>query len=247
MPQKEYKLRVGSRAQVMHGTAKMTGGGLKKKQLKYNKHGKIVSRKASKAAKKTKNLQKAGYFTKKGQFGAYRKMIKYGGTANNIKEYDNGNGNGNDNGIVYGNDNGNMSVKTQVKNLFDDYHGHHDINVENGIFAEIDTYDEEIKFQIYNMLKELDDDKIKDCLGSVSNDVVPDDKIFLKFSKLYLYLLINHPPITSIDALCNAFSEYRYKLNEIDWELQGITGFPQNMAGGSKRKKTRQRKKYKKI
>ena len=78
MPQKEYKQRVGSRAQVMHGTAKMTGGGLKKKQLKYNKHGKIVSRKASKAAKKTKNLQKAGYFTKKGQFGAYRKMGRKG-------------------------------------------------------------------------------------------------------------------------------------------------------------------------
>ena len=44
----------------MHGTAKMTGGGLKKKQFKYNKHGKIVSRKASTSAKKTKNLQKAG-------------------------------------------------------------------------------------------------------------------------------------------------------------------------------------------
>ena len=29
--------RIGSRAQVMHGTAKMTGGGLKKKDLKYNK------------------------------------------------------------------------------------------------------------------------------------------------------------------------------------------------------------------
>ena len=43
---------IGSRAQVMHGNAKMTGGGLKKKDLKYNKHGKIVSKKLSAKAKK---------------------------------------------------------------------------------------------------------------------------------------------------------------------------------------------------
>jgi len=53
--------RVGSRAQVMHGNAKMTGGGLKKKDLKYNKQGKIVSKKMSAIAKKEKRLQKAGY------------------------------------------------------------------------------------------------------------------------------------------------------------------------------------------
>jgi hypothetical protein len=62
--------RVGSRAQVMHGNAKMTGGGLKKKDLKYNKHGKIVSKKMSTIAKKKKRLQKAGWGTKKGQVGA---------------------------------------------------------------------------------------------------------------------------------------------------------------------------------
>ena len=62
--------RVGSRAQVMHGTARQTGGGLKKKDLKYNKHGRIVSKKVSAMAKKEKRLQKAGYFTQKGQFGA---------------------------------------------------------------------------------------------------------------------------------------------------------------------------------
>ena len=61
--------RVGSRAQVMHGNAKMTGGGLRKKDLKYNKQGKIVSKKMSQRAKKEKRLQKAGYITKKGQFG----------------------------------------------------------------------------------------------------------------------------------------------------------------------------------
>ena len=66
--------RVGSRAQVMHGNAKMTGGGLRKKDLKYNKQGKIVSKKMSQRAKKEKRLQKAGYITKKGQFGAVRQM-----------------------------------------------------------------------------------------------------------------------------------------------------------------------------
>ena len=43
---------IGSRAQVMHGNAKKTSGGLTKKQLKYNKQGKIVSKKASALAKK---------------------------------------------------------------------------------------------------------------------------------------------------------------------------------------------------
>ena len=38
---------VGSRAQVMHGNAKKTSGGLTKKDLKYNKYGKIVSAKKS--------------------------------------------------------------------------------------------------------------------------------------------------------------------------------------------------------
>jgi hypothetical protein len=66
--------RIGSRAQVMHGNAKITGGGLKKKDLKYNKQGKIVSKKMSAIAKKEKRLQKAGYTTKKGQFGAVKIM-----------------------------------------------------------------------------------------------------------------------------------------------------------------------------
>ena len=46
----------GSRAQVMHGTAMKTPGGLTKKNLRKNKHGRIVSVKASKSAKKNKNL-----------------------------------------------------------------------------------------------------------------------------------------------------------------------------------------------
>ena len=52
----KYKYIIGTRYEVMKGIVKMTGGGLSKKQLKYNKRGKIVSRKASKAAKKSNNL-----------------------------------------------------------------------------------------------------------------------------------------------------------------------------------------------
>ena len=60
---------IGSRAQVMHGNARKTSGGLTKKQLKYNKQGKIVSRKASALARKNNRLVKAGYKTQKGVFG----------------------------------------------------------------------------------------------------------------------------------------------------------------------------------
>ena len=78
-------LKVGSRAQVMHGNAKMTGGGLKKKDLKYNKQGRIVSKKMSAMAKKEKRLQKAGYITVKGQFGVIKKMSGGSGKINKIE------------------------------------------------------------------------------------------------------------------------------------------------------------------
>ena len=67
--------KVGSRAEVMHGTAEKTSygkSGLKKKDLKYNKQGKIVSKKMSARAKKEKRLVKAGYKTKKGVFGSFK-------------------------------------------------------------------------------------------------------------------------------------------------------------------------------
>ena len=64
---------IGSRAQVMHGTADHTSGGLKKKDLIMNKHGRIVSKAKSIKAKKEKRLEKAGYFTKKGKFGFVKK------------------------------------------------------------------------------------------------------------------------------------------------------------------------------
>ena len=62
--------REGSRAQVMNGNALMTSGKLKKNDLKYNKQGRIVSRKKSANAKKENRLVKSGYVTEKGVFGS---------------------------------------------------------------------------------------------------------------------------------------------------------------------------------
>lgn len=68
----DFVQNIGSRAEVMHGNAKKTSGGLTKKDLKYNKSGNIVSKKASVAAKKNNNLVNAGYVTKKGKFGSFK-------------------------------------------------------------------------------------------------------------------------------------------------------------------------------
>jgi len=67
-----HEQAIGSRSQVMHGTAHHTSGGLTKSDLKYNKWGRIVSRKKSMKAKKEKRLEKAGYKTRKGKFGAVK-------------------------------------------------------------------------------------------------------------------------------------------------------------------------------
>jgi len=68
-----YERQIGSRAQVMNGTCHHTPGGLTKKHLKYNKSGRIVSRKKSLKAKKENRLVKAGYVAKKGQFKLFKK------------------------------------------------------------------------------------------------------------------------------------------------------------------------------
>ena len=75
---------IGSRAEVFHGTAKKTSGGLLKKNLKKNKRGRIVSKKMSNRAKKDKRLVKAGYKTKKGKFTLFPKKKK-GGSQGLIK------------------------------------------------------------------------------------------------------------------------------------------------------------------
>lgn len=64
-----FEQNIGSRAQVWHGTAKKTKGGLTKSGLMKNKHGRIVSKKMHFTAKKQNRLVKAGYVTKKGHFG----------------------------------------------------------------------------------------------------------------------------------------------------------------------------------
>lgn len=69
---KKYELLEGSRAQVWHGTAYKTSGGLKKDDLIHNKHGRIVSKKKHNTAKREKRLEKAGYTAKKGKFGAVK-------------------------------------------------------------------------------------------------------------------------------------------------------------------------------
>ena len=72
----DRKKTVGSRAEVWHGTAKKTSGGLKRDNLKKNKHGRIVSKRKSNSGS-LKRLKKAGYGTKKGQFG----WVKIGETS----------------------------------------------------------------------------------------------------------------------------------------------------------------------
>jgi len=72
MPERTF----GSRAEVFHGNAKKTTGGLTKKDLIKNKHGEIVSRKKHITAKREKRLEKHGYFAKKGKFGFVKKEKK---------------------------------------------------------------------------------------------------------------------------------------------------------------------------
>ena len=66
---KTHEILIGTRAQVWHGTAYKTTGGLTKSHLLQNKSGRIVSVKKHSTAKKEKRLIKAGYGTKKGKFG----------------------------------------------------------------------------------------------------------------------------------------------------------------------------------
>lgn len=73
---KTYEQLVGSRAQVWHGTAYKTEGGLKKINLMKNKTGHIVSKRKHATAKKERRLEKAGYFTEKGKFGYVKRDPK---------------------------------------------------------------------------------------------------------------------------------------------------------------------------
>jgi len=68
------EINIGSKAQVFHGTAKRTSGGLKKGYLMKTKAGRIVSRRKHALGKKAiQRLFKAGYKPKKGTFKAMKK------------------------------------------------------------------------------------------------------------------------------------------------------------------------------
>ena len=78
--------RIGSKAQVFHGTARQTSGGLKKGDLLFKK-GRIISRRKSAAGKKAiKHLFDLGFKPKKGQFTLMRKsMAKRSGKSKKSK------------------------------------------------------------------------------------------------------------------------------------------------------------------
>lgn len=65
---------VGSKAEVFHGKASRTSGGLTRKDLVLNKRGRIVSRKQQAAGKKAfSRLVKAGFKPRKGTFKLFRR------------------------------------------------------------------------------------------------------------------------------------------------------------------------------
>lgn len=93
----KYDLLEGSRAQVWHGTAFKTAGGLTRDKLMKNKHDRIVSRKKHATAKKEKRLEKAGYKPKKGKFVIMRKSMRNKGGKTRKGKRGGGGGNGKNN------------------------------------------------------------------------------------------------------------------------------------------------------
>ena len=94
-----FEQTIGTRAQVWHGTAKKTNGGLTKNKLMMNKHGRIVSRRKHALGKKSiKHLVKLGYKAKKGAFKLFHKGRKSrktrGGALGGILSPSEYNGNG---------------------------------------------------------------------------------------------------------------------------------------------------------
>jgi len=72
-----FAIKVGSKAQVFHGTAERTAGGLKKGDLMQTKAGRIVSKKQHNAGLVAiKRLRAAGFVAKKGEFTLFHKSKK---------------------------------------------------------------------------------------------------------------------------------------------------------------------------
>ena len=64
----------GSKAQVWHGTASKTPGGLTRKDLMKTKKGRIVSKKKHTIGlRRIKSLRKLGFKAKKGTFKLFKK------------------------------------------------------------------------------------------------------------------------------------------------------------------------------
>jgi hypothetical protein len=64
----------GSKAQVWHGTARHTPGGLTRKDLMKTKKGRIVSRKKHAIGlRRIRSLRKLGFKAKKGTFKLFKK------------------------------------------------------------------------------------------------------------------------------------------------------------------------------
>ena len=64
----------GSKAQVWHGTARHTPGGLTRKDLMKTKRGRIVSRrKHAIGLRRIRSLRKLGFKAKKGTFKLFKK------------------------------------------------------------------------------------------------------------------------------------------------------------------------------
>lgn len=72
---KTYKYVRGSRTQVWNHNAYKTEGGLLRNEL-IKSHGRIVSLKKHKTAKKEMRLQKYGFFAQKGKFGYVKKSTR---------------------------------------------------------------------------------------------------------------------------------------------------------------------------
>ena len=75
---KSYEMLIGTRAQVWHGTAYKTSGGLCKPDLMQNHAGRIVSKAKHATAKKEMRLLKHGYGTQKGKFGFVKVSAHHG-------------------------------------------------------------------------------------------------------------------------------------------------------------------------
>ena len=80
----------GTRAQVWHGTADRTSGGLTKNDLTKNKHGYIVSKNKSEYMKKNPNKNPLKDYLQdsdSGEFGAINPESEHNSSTNSSKEF----------------------------------------------------------------------------------------------------------------------------------------------------------------